>query len=118
MDTSTEPVIMNQIFEEDGIRALMAKRLRYVDQKGTRQPQMGDYLTLMNVSFHDATSITLSKHIDNFETAKRGYERYADAMKDEVHKNLLLNTINHFAYTGTRMDCTKDNKMDYLETTN
>ena len=98
LDTSTEPVIMNKSFNEDGIKAVMAIRFRFVDQEGTKQLQLGYCLSLMNNSHHDASRCTLSTHIGNFEAAKIGYERCADElMSDVVYKSLLLNSINHYA---------------------
>ena len=105
---------MSKSFNENGIKAVMAIRLRFVDQEGTKQLQLGDYFSLMNNSYHDGSRYTLSTHINNFETAKIRYERCADEpMSDVVYKSLLLNSINHYAYCNTRIECTKDNKMDF-----
>ena len=73
---------------------------------------------MMNNPYHEASRCTLSTHIDNFESAKIGYERCADEpMSDVVYKSLLLNSINHYAYCNARIECTKDDKMDFEKTT-
>ena len=72
----------------------------------------------MNNSYHDWSMYTLSTNIDNFEIAKIGYERCADEpMSDVVYKSLLLNSINHYAYCNARIECTKDDKIDFEKTT-
>ena len=38
-------------------------------------------------------------------------------MADVVYKSLLLNSINHFAYCNARIECTKDDKMNFEKTT-
>ena len=38
-------------------------------------------------------------------------------MSDVVYKSLLLNSINHYAYCNARIECTKDDKMDFEKTT-